>query len=159
MTGNKDTKYDKSIRFLKNNPLVISLLLFFSVTIAISQFIEAGKAIREAFSRQEIPKTQEDTIQKDKVEKAISNPSVRHLNEIHSTISGRLIDKDGNGIAEGIIQTENGEKSLTDESGYFEIKIHKRDGQLKVKLHYRKNGYLARERYIGVEQHNIILEL
>lgn len=159
MSDNRDTKYDKTVKSLKNNRIVIVLLLLVSITVALSQFIEAGKSIKETFLSKEILAIKEDTLQNDRVAEPIKSQSIHQLREVQSIISGRLIDKYGNGLPSGVIQTEDGEKTLTDESGYFEIKIRRRDQQLKIKLNYRKEGFASKERYVGIEQTNIILEL
>jgi hypothetical protein len=163
------TQVDKWLIKLKNNKLIASVVVIFIISLAALSWGNEFLDFKQNFSND---KTTEDSIiavkdtkvevsKKNKNEKIKENTKkVTHLNlNSVSKISGRLLDKGGNSISKGVIIGEQGEKVITDENGFFELEIKKRPQQIKVKILFSKEGVGKKERYVGVNQTNIVLKL
>lgn len=167
----KNTQVDKWTNRLKNNKIVAIIILIFLISTALMKWMNEYSTFKNNFS--DNTKTEANIVDSTDNEDVINDDSSRFEKKTIqkggtkiektspelSTISGRLIDENGAGINGGTIVTENGEQALSNENGFFELKIKLRPEQLKVKISYSKEGAGQKEKYVGTNQKNIVLKL
>lgn len=177
MEDKQKTLLDKWVSNLKNNKLIAVGMIVFIVSGSLWQwgnnffeFIANFNSPGEV----EIVKENSDSIYSEsdvrnnliketnvnKNEETLSEKKDSNENETNvSTIQGRLVDERGNGISDGIIILDSKIETRTDSRGYFTLSFVTRKNQVKVKVLYTKENFGTKERYVGVDQRNIILKL
>lgn len=165
------TQVDKWLHILKNNKIIAVIVIVFLISLASLKWGNEFLKFKTNYSSEkevinsETAKNKSNQQEKYKPTETTKKTEENNIKDTKlkptytAIISGRLIDSKGTGIFQGVITSEDGKKVLTDENGYFKLEFEKRPQQLKVKILYKKEGFGNKERYVGVNQKNIILRL
>jgi len=157
----KTNKLEDLLSYIKNLPGIAQVIVVFMVATAVFGLLNEFSDFRDNYFDEEIHEDSTKFTQEDNESKRVS-PSIKPLpteqgakKVYNSSIAGRLIDANREGIENRVIETESGDRVVTNINGYFELAFTKRPSQVKVRIMYKKEGLGGKERYVGVNQKNL----
>lgn len=160
----KRTLYTKIIESLKNNRIIVILIILFIVlsgiigltnqAISLYKYIKNDtqeKAIKPISKSDSVNRTREDTMT------VKSNHDLKKVKK--SFIGGHLLDSSNKPIVGGEIIIEGISKVKTDNNGMFYIEFNSIEQQVKVKVTYSISNIGKNSRWVSINQKNIVLRL